>query len=791
VAITVGGQRYQRKDKRVSSYKRISEKRGIRQTDLGRREGGGSAQEAATRTVQPPTSIQEANKIATSQPEPIASAVEGGVIFSDEFRGTPVATSAKGGVIYERNRMDVIDNRNYTPVNRFGNSNKVGVQETFTGTVKPAEKQSFFKAPVSYLERKGSQYEQKSSEYAGVSPGKSVRYGAGAFGLGLVTKGARFVEGVARIADPSEGGTIRQTGRLVTVGFSEVRSTGGLPSIGSYIRETPISAAADVSLGAATARISLPKRFPYPKAGVIGDVIEDAPKTILRGTTRTGVPPSVESSAGRALRTNKPGDIETAIGRINRDVYRRVDVTDISRLDNMAPSPPKETFSFKTTRSVRGEIDKITRRKKRGLYVEATQKVPIDNPRVINLGPKVPASKVIELGRKRLSKLEPRFDFVEAAQDTRKINFNKILDLERSPEARIASLTSPEYVNVYKRFPTESRKRFVDMSGEKIVYDDKRTTGYVLGIDRIRTGNRANPLTGVVLSEKNIAEITGGAYKTELRAARRTTAPSDTAAKFFEMDRKVNLKGKKPELKRRFELIRGKKGQAQLFRQETVVIEDSSKALRKRYGGINRRSRTRASSDLEPPSRSRQRFSSDFPEPSSRPILAETESSSVAKLVGKERFRLPPYVGLGSDSKYDVGSLTRTPQRADFRTYQSTSPAIAQDTAPAQGQFSFRSLTSSAQKGSQLLTAAAVVGGATTLSRFVKPGKNSINRYYRGGESGGGGGGSSEYNIKYGSKKKYIPSYLGIETGTKATRKQRRAAGTRGTGLSGLEVRGI
>lgn len=814
MALTVGGQKFSKRDTRLSSYRRINRNRSAyKESNLGKRTGG----ETISEKVNEPSasSLQEANAqaAASKQPEPIASAAEGGVIFSDDFRGTPVASAQSGGTIYinnqalprdyeRRNGVGGTDNRNFTPASRFSDNNQVGTEQTFSGTIKPAEKQSFFKTPVSYLERKGSEYESKALEAGGVSPSKSFGYGAKAFGIAAITKTLRFGEAVARVGDPSEKGTIRQTASLIGSGYKELRTTGGLPSAGSYIRENPVSASVDAGLAAATAKISLPKRFPYPKAGVIGEVIEDAPKISSYSSFSTS--PSVESAAGKALRTNSAADIDAAIGRLNRDVYRKVDVTIPTRLDNILPNPqPREMVTVRTTRSINRFDSSGGRTGRRGTYLEATQKAPkeaflgapLNPPKIINLTPRTPPSRVFDIATRRLNRARAsEFDFVDIAQDTRKINFNKILDLERNPTSRITELTRPEYVNVYKRFTTEPRKRFVD-TGEGKIFGDTKTQGYVLGIERIPTGERTSLRTGVRLTKKNIDEIVGGAYRTELRAARKAKAPDDTAARFFELNRKIELKGKKPELKRRFGLIQGKKGQAQLFPQETVVKENPADVLRKKYGGLRRpsRLRSRASDDLGPPSRSRQTGYPEFPESKGGVLANELESSSASKYINKGRFKLP-YISLlsiGQGQKSDVSALTGNAQRSSFRTYQESTPTTMQEAGTSQGQFSFRSLSSGVQKGSQLLTGVLALTGAKALTSFVKPGKNSINRYFRSGESGGGGSSVNDYVRKSGSKKKYVPSFVGIELGIKATKQQRRAAGTRGYGLSGLEVRGI
>lgn len=750
MALVVGGKTYKRNDRRASSYKRIQSNRGISQRDLGKRSGGGTKEEAAERIRSSSTpntqavSIQEANKQAemSKQPVPVASAAEGGVIFSDDFRGTPVASGATGGTIYiknqpqpqgyERNSVGSTSGGRDPRNNRPGNSNQVGGQESFTGTVTAASAPSFRKEPIKYLERKADILEQDSSRTK--SPLKKVGYSLAAGGTFVVTTGARAVEGVIRIADPSERGTIKQTARLFGAGAKEIKQTGALYSVGDYIRQNPAKAGSEVAVAVATARLPLPRRF-TPRVGVAGDVLETprsvpASFEVRQGSSSKGKASlNVEESAATALRTGSPLETQEFINRLSKDVYRRVDVTDPARFDNILPSTKEPTVQVRTVRNVGGRIDRVTKRKTAGFSTEATQVAPARLFRESEVAPK------------------PTLRVVDSTERSRAIAFRK----------RVASPAAPEALGDFIR--QQERPRIIDLNRAL----NKRYEVFIdsSGKEGIRLTQAARDKLNLErqerLNKSNLESLYGGKKPPVPRRPKKAAI--------------------EPLGKRIGRLFPNKKGQFQLFPPETVTVPKESPVdvLRRNYGRVRSRVQPRRSvPDFDPPARSRQSFAPEF--------IEETSISPTVRGAGFSAFK-----ATGSS----VVSLPRLDRSTspEFRSVLDTSPSLDTRQESKAGQFTFRSIgTSRTGQATALAFAPPIIGNVLGGG---KPGKNGITRFYRGTESGGGGSGGRDFSRVIGERKKYYTSFTGIEGGFKASRSQRKAGGSGGGGLSGLEVRGI
>lgn len=828
MALTVGGQKFQKRDSRLSSYQRINRRRSsYKESNLGKRTGGETIYEKVSEPSA--STLKEANTQAasSSQPEPIASAVEGGVIFSDEFRGTPIATASSGGTIYIKNQALPT---NYERGNNFGSGDG-----TFSANNRFGDGSSVdSKKTISQkYEQRESEIQQTIERLTPLKKEGNVAQQIGYAGATVIPSGINLLRGTleagAYLGKEYLKGSERR--KEIREEFVEV----GLPAL----KEAPIQTAESVSV--------LKRSGEFNPSGLVNIALIAGAFKKPSTTTATSEKPSstssrsssfsVESAAGRALRTGTATDIDAAIGRLSRDVYRRVDVTSPSRIENILPTTNKAIpKKFQTSDfNLRTSVKATTRSPVRfgefsgGENFVTTQPPPLVKPKTpftaqealdfstpelkltasFNLNKKFVGNKPIIKANKAAIIESRQFDLLKATEEG-KIDFGKLFPgkqtkskfrLEDNVRLR-KELQGLENLGQDKRYAIEypfvevtrekiTRPRFIDEGqGKKIV--GKQT---FWEIKRERDFSRPvvyEKKTGKLLTPKQFNSYIEGQRVREARKdfSRGKRDFDEQVSKFFEREQKregfySDVKRLDSRAKKYGNVFGNKKGQAQLFRQETVVLEKPS------YGRSPRAPRLRTrSADEFYGRRPRQAAYPEFPQRESSLLANELESSSATKYVNKARFKVP-YLGLlGEEQKSDISSLTGNAQRSSFRTYQETTPGVLQDTKTSQGQFSFRSLSRGLQKASQ---ATALVGtaGALALTTLPKPGKNPINRFFRGGESGGGGNSGGQYNNKYGSKKSYVPSFVGVERGIKATKQQRRAAGTRGYGLSGLEVRGI
>lgn len=745
MAITVGTTKGNPTDKRISSYERINRNRGIRQVDLGKRtsQNKDTAQERVAEgksgkvssgqfqaQQEPATSMVQANQQASSEPEPIASAVEGGVIFSDGFRGSPVASSASGGTIYINNQ-DLPSNyeRSFSRENNgnsFSSSNSVRPdKKTFTGTVSPAPpKESFFKAPISSTERLAEDYQSIATLESGVNPGRSFRYASGAFGLSVVSGSARFIESVLRLPDPTERGTISQTRGLLSRGYKEIKETGGLPSVGNYLLQNPSKAAADITLAAAAPNIPAPRflrRF-TPQVGVIGETIPET--TVVNNPssfkTRLRTSSVVEDTAQTALRTGTATDTETFIARLNRDVGSRVDVTSVSRLDNIMPSN-KKNLVFNTRKSLQGKIDAVTGKKTRGFLTEANQNVPID---------------VAErLGLVESNTNKPTLRVTDTTERSRAISFRKSNAAPPKPEALsdfYNGLERPKYVDLNKAL-NKKYELYIDSAGK----------------ERIRLTQQA---------------------KQELATTRRLD---------FNERMRQELNPSSPQTKSLFP--KGKKGQASLVPPETIKKETPSSILDKYFSRPKRNPSVKQNFDFEPPLRPNTNFVNDFIE---------------EPFIGRYSRLLPlstSFINASAPQSTNLLSLGSSKQQ-NFRTYNQPSFDVKKVTNTTSG-ISKSQSRSAAQSRTNSLSALSFSTPPPIINNVISnnnpPPTNSITKFYRPTESGGGNSGSYFSKQSFGSKKKFQSSFTGVELGLKASKKIKKYAGDTGSGLTGLEIRGI
>lgn len=683
----------------------------------------------------------EATKTPIQQgftPQPVASAQEGGVIFSDGFRGTPVASTNQGTIYIKNQSVPSSYGRSNSGSSngvRSGSGSSVSPSpQSFTGKVEPAKQTSFFKAPLAYTEQKVDYY-QYQADKAKQGSFKQFSSSAAAFGLGVVAGTGRFGESVLRLADPGEKNTIKQGIRSVGAGISEIKQTGGLYSVGDYIRANPSKAAADIAVGVGTARFELPKFKNYPKVGVVGDTLEEVRVTRAPASFEKPSKLTTESAASRALKSGAVSDTEAFISNLNKEVYRKVDVTSPSSLDNILPSTkPSSTIEVTTSRSV------SVRRAggSRSVNVKASQSVPKDFL-------KPPAEPNMNIVIDKSGSIVPQSTlFKQAARK-----------LERGP-----GYAEADRLRFFKtnRYPegTSAFKDFFDYAERPPVIDLNKAISkkYELYIDS----------SGV----ENI---------------RRTSASKAAASEARRIDFNKRMSEVFNNKKGSF-FPSGKKGSAQLLPPEVIEKKSPSSVLREAYGTPKRLSRSRSIPEFEPPVVPRSRVSGDF-----IPVISDGVVESYS-------FRIPRissvsvagnYLGVSPSVKQSSRSSSLPIQ--EFRVFQDTGKNVSQAIGSSSSQSVGSSQARSSTRSSSRFTFATNIPpiGSSLVSKEPKSGFDKFVTF----PSGGGVGGVYRESRRTSSgRKKYTASLTGIELGLKGSRGLKRL-GRSGRGVSGLEVRGI
>ena len=216
----------------------------------------------------------------------------------------------------QKEQQQVQEQVSRTPGARQIVSNAVAKKQEFEkqkiremSSIKESTYKDVFKEPTDYIPIVAAtnyasvlsdKFSQQATKYEGVEGGKAAAYGTAAFVTaipGAIVYPLRDVAKTAFTPNPQTNPLVTQTTNV----YKEIKSTGGLPSVGEYVRQNPQRASADIATGIVfgAAATKVVKKLP----------VTDPVKSVSFGRVETI---QAETRAGVVDVTNTEIAVETA-----------------------------------------------------------------------------------------------------------------------------------------------------------------------------------------------------------------------------------------------------------------------------------------------------------------------------------------------------------------------------------------------------------------------------------------------------------------------------------------------
>lgn len=643
---------------------------------------------------------QEQNYTPLPEATPIASAQEGGVVFSDGFRGTPVATSISGGTIFQQNaaqerRNEIINNGRIRdkPNNLFSRNsddnqmdNKKTIPEEFEEREKRSqaniEQNTPFKKEGNVIQRLG---------YSAVSIFPST--------LNLARGG---VDASVYLLKESSKSKERRKEVLFETSRQVVPAIIGTPLVAAesfsvLTREGRFNPEGTINVALLGSGFSGRK------------LVETKPRVEIKPETKKlkleiKMPEFLKSEAPVNERIELKAEFNTRVNEAPR--------TYIQPRSQRLPAELRERLPESQKRVIRSKLEYDTLTAK-DTIVKRTASTP-EEALALREQSRLEARKVFR---------DPRFGR----------DFNTAI-LEDSSYATKAQ----------KIIARKQERGILDATGTRLLIGKERAQF----LETVRT----NKATARRMERNRLAYEKQA--KERKRIIKKDNVVNEKDYSFFDKNDKGFKRKRIIDLRKDVSVFGNKKGSAQLYPQE--LIQE-----------FVQRTKPKTESRLKYPSRS--------------------------------VFRAQPVVLAGlSKNVFQTGTFANTSGGSSAFVYRTqTEQATEQITRPKQqtreSPLSRQGFSSkSKQSTREALASAVAVASLSKIAQLTtSKTKDEFKKYPRSGEGGGGGGYTRNPNTNNNFSKKYSPSLVGIETGLKANKFLKRQAGTKGRGITGLEVRGV